>query len=57
MKGRLEVSDQSGEVLATIQPGASVGEMGAFTGEPRSANVIGREETSGLIIEKTICRN
>ena len=52
LKGRLEVSDQSGEILATIQPGASVGEMGVFTGEPRSANVIARGEISGLIIGK-----
>ena len=52
LKGRLEVSDQSGEILATIQPGSSVGEMGVFTGQPRPAYVTARGEISGLIIEK-----
>lgn len=35
-----------------IEPGMSTGEMGAFTGQPRSGNVTAAEESVGLVIDK-----
>jgi len=39
LKGRLAVLAESGEELARIGPGTPTGEMGLFTGQPRSATV------------------
>ena len=59
LKGKLSVQGESGEELAEIRPGTPVGEMGVFTGQPRSATiqaavdctalVLGKEELSGLL--------
>lgn len=39
-------------VLATLQPGAFFGEMGTFTGEPRSATTIAIEDTAVLYFDE-----
>jgi len=52
LKGKLSVVGQSGEILASIEPGEATGEMGLFTGEPRSASVIAMEDSTGLVIRK-----
>ena len=43
LKGKLSVIGDSGEQLALILPGGSVGEMGMFTGLPRSARIVAYE--------------
>jgi signal-transduction protein with cAMP-binding, CBS, and nucleotidyltransferase domain len=53
LKGRLNVTGRSGEVLATIQAGAATGEMGIFTGQPRSASIVAAEGSAGLTIRKS----
>lgn len=52
LKGRLNVTGRSGEVLATLAAGAATGEMGIFTGQPRSANIVAAEGSAGLAIRK-----
>ena len=52
LMGKLHVLGNSGEVLAEILPGASVGEMGVFTGEPRSADIVAAEKSTGFVIGK-----
>lgn len=53
LKGRLNVTGRSGEVLATLQAGAATGEMGIFTGQPRSASIVAAESSAGLTIRKS----
>ncbi|MEW6753877.1 MAG: cyclic nucleotide-binding domain-containing protein [Candidatus Latescibacterota bacterium] len=53
LKGKLSVVGASGEVLAMIQPGTATGEMGLFTGHPRSANIVAVEQSACLTIRKT----
>ncbi|MFA6112306.1 MAG: cyclic nucleotide-binding domain-containing protein [Candidatus Latescibacterota bacterium] len=53
LKGRLKVTGRSGEVLATLEAGAATGEMGIFTGQPRSASIVAAEGSAGLIIRKS----
>ena len=52
LKGKLQVVADSGEVLAVISPGSSVGEMGFFTGEKRSANIVVAEPSTGFKVGK-----
>ena len=52
LKGKLNVTGDTGEVFATIGSGNAVGEMGLFTGEPRSANIVAVENSAGLVIRK-----
>ena len=53
LKGELTVIGDSGEKLAVIQSGGSVGEMGLFTGRTRSARITSHEDSVGLVIKKT----
>ena len=53
LKGELTVIGDSGEKLAVIQSGGSVGEMGLFTGRTRSARITSYEDSAGLVIKKT----
>ena len=39
LSGRLGVYDRQNMHIATVDPGAPIGEMGLFTGQPRSATV------------------
>ena len=52
LSGKLRVISESGDLLAAIKPGSSVGEMGVFTGQPRSADIVAAEKSTGLAIGK-----
>ena len=52
VKGKLIAVSATGAVLGEILPGASTGEMGVFTGQPRSANVLSTAATVGVVIRK-----
>ena len=52
LTGRINVVGKTGERLAEIEPGHSVGEMGVFTGEPRSARIVAVEPSRGIAITK-----
>lgn len=54
-EGNVNVIDdtsENGAVLATLQAGASFGEMALLTGEPRSASVYAVTDVSALVIDK-----
>lgn len=53
LKGMLNVTGSAGEVLATVKPGSAIGEMGLFTGQPRSANIVALENCAALTIRKS----
>ena len=40
LRGRLAVLTEAGEGLAQLGPGTPTGEMGLFTGQPRSATIV-----------------
>jgi len=52
LKGELKVTGPSGEVFATLGAGSATGEMGLFTGHPRSANIVAVERSVGLTLRK-----
>jgi len=52
LKGQLMVSSASGEPLGSVTAGQPIGEMGVFTGQPRSANVTALTESGGVAIRK-----
>ena len=53
VSGKLSVRTKDGVQVAIISPIAPVGEMGLFTGEPRSATVTAREPCSLLVLGKS----
>ena len=52
LKGKLSVTGEAGEVLAMLSAGTSTGEMGLFTGAPRSANISAAESSACLLIRR-----
>ena len=52
LTGQLSVRTQEDVQVALIDPIAPVGEMGIFTGEPRSATVLAREPSALLVLSK-----
>ena len=52
LQGRLLVTSKSGRILSRVDPGNTVGEMGVFTGERRTANVVAEEKSSGFVVSK-----
>ena len=52
LMGKLVVKLEDSTVVSTINPISSIGEMGVFTGEPRSANVEAVEKSNLLILNK-----
>ena len=52
LQGQLVITSQSGEPLGSVTPGASIGEMGVFTGQPRSATVLATTQAGGVVIRK-----
>lgn len=52
LSGRLSVRTGTGIQVAVIDPIAPVGEMGIFTGEPRSATVVAAEKSTLLVLSK-----
>lgn len=53
LKGTMKVVLSIGEVWVTLKPPGTVGEMGLFTGEPRSADVMTETECLVLRITRT----
>lgn len=52
LKGKLSVTSESGEELAAIRPGRPIGEMGVFTGQPRSANIVSVEDSTVIAFKR-----
>jgi CRP-like cAMP-binding protein len=52
LKGQLRVVGQAGEELAVIAAGMPIGEMGLFTGQPRSANIFASAPSTGIILRR-----
>ena len=52
LSGKLAVLDERGVEIATITPTNPVGEMGLFTGQPRSATVRVAEDANLLVLKK-----
>jgi len=52
LTGKLIVKIDDGTVVSTIIPVNSIGEMGVFTGEPRTANVVAVEKSNLLTVTK-----
>lgn len=52
LSGELSIRTAKDVQIAKIKPIAPVGEMGIFTGEPRSANVMASEASSLLVLSK-----
>ena len=57
LPGRLSVVGPKGTQLGDILPGTSCGEMGVFTGLPRSATVIATQKSVGFSITKSDLQN
>lgn len=53
LSGQLSIRSEDGRQIARIEPIAPVGEMGLFTGEPRSATVLVREKATLLALNKS----
>ena len=52
LQGKLTVKIKNSATIATITPVSSIGEMGVFTGEPRTATVEAMEKSSLLCLQK-----
>lgn len=50
LKGKLSVLSESGDELAEIKPGMPIGEMGLFTGQPRSASIAAVHDSTALVL-------
>lgn len=52
LQGELLATSKSGATLGEIAPGTSTGEMGVFTGKPRSARVVASKNSTVLTLRK-----
>lgn len=52
LKGQLMILSGSGEPLGSVTSGHPIGEMGVFTGQPRSATVTSTTAGGGVVIRK-----
>ena len=52
IQGLLRVIGKDGKQLVDIPTGTSTGEMGMFTGQPRSASIVAAEDSAGLVITR-----
>jgi len=61
MKGKISITYNTGVEVQSITPTGTVGEMGVFTGEPRSATVIADTDCIAIVFSKvelfTLFRN
>jgi len=57
LAGQLDVTLPNGKAISKIKPLGIVGEMGIFTGEPRSASIVAVTDTIVLTINKTELMN
>ncbi len=56
LKGQLRVMGESGDELARIRPGMPVGEMGLFTGQPRSADIIAHDNSTAIVLNGKVLK-
>lgn len=56
LKGRLRVVGVGGEEFATIGPGSPIGEMGLFTGQPRSADILAAARSTAIVLRASELR-
>jgi CRP-like cAMP-binding protein len=54
LRGTLNITFDDGKVLSQVNPVGIVGEMGVFTGEKRSANIIAELDSVLLAIQKAL---
>ena len=52
--GKLNAVSREGKDLADITPGNSIGEMGVFTNDRRSATIVAVEKSLALSVEKSL---
>jgi CRP-like cAMP-binding protein len=52
LTGRLLATSESGRILGEISPGSATGEMGLFTGQPRSATIEATEPSMALLLRR-----
>ena len=57
VQGKLRVLTRKGQELAVIEPGSITGEMGVFTGQPRTATIVAGERSMALVIDKSALKN
>lgn len=57
ISGQIKIAFPDGQLITTINPVGFIGEMGLFTGKPRSADVIATRESIALVITKTNLMN
>ena len=57
LSGRMLALTESGKILGEILPGSATGEMGLFTGHPRSASIEATEASIGLVLRKPDLEN
>lgn len=50
LRGKLSVTGESGEEFAQVSPGSPTGEMGVFTGQPRTANIIAVADSTAIVL-------
>ena len=53
LKGEISIMFSSGLEVKSVRPAGTVGEMGLFTGEPRSATVISVTDCLALVFSRT----
>jgi len=53
LRGRLAVLGEGGEELAQIGPGKPTGEMGVFTGAPRSASIVASHDSTAITFDRS----
>ena len=53
LQGQLRVLGEAGTELGVIASGACCGEMGLFTGQPRSATIVSEGKSSGFVITRS----
>ncbi|MDA0748703.1 MAG: cyclic nucleotide-binding domain-containing protein [bacterium] len=52
LKGQLLILSPSGELVGSAASGAAIGEMGVFTGQPRSATIVAAVPSAGMTVRK-----
>jgi CRP-like cAMP-binding protein len=53
LRGKMLVLGTDGKELARLGPGHPMGEMGLFTGQPRSADVVAGDKSTGLVLRRS----
>ncbi len=54
VQGKMKVLSRAGVQLAEVDPGASMGEMGVFTGQPRAATVATVDKSMALVLDRAM---